>query len=259
MSSTAHAESDAESRFRVTFCDDTMELVLPDEDEPELVDQSPLADCFGADGTAICAVCLGRCSRDATLCAGDSAATAAAAVATIATAQADTTAAATCATVEGDCAAGPLVGHPDLEHGTLLATESQCQDAALAQTSLRLQCNHVFHIDCLSLWMTRATHPTCPTCRAAVAPAQLTHTQASSPAIRELIERTVTPPVRSVRWSLPSLPSRAARARPEGPAATALGSRWQCKQVMANLAFHLCYPMALFGGIGGLLYLWSES
>jgi hypothetical protein len=251
MSATALAESDAESRLRVTFCEETVELVLPDGDEPEPVDQAPLADCFGHDGTAICAVCLGRCSRDATLCAGDSAA---AAVATIAAA-----AAAAPAAMEGDAAAGPLAGTPDLEQGTLLAAESQCQDAALTQTALRLQCNHVFHVDCLSLWMKRATHPTCPTCRAAVAPAQLTHTQASSPEIRELIERTVTPPVRSVRWSLPSLPRRAAGARSEGPAATSLGSRWQCKQVVANLAFHLCYPMALFGGIGGILYVWSES
>ncbi len=250
MSATAHAEGDAESRLRVTFCEETVELGLRVEDETEPAEQSPLADCFGPDGTTICSVCLGRCSRDATLCAGESAAAAVTAI--------TATMVASTINVERGGAAGPAAGQPDLEHGTLLASESECRDAGLTQTALRLQCNHVFHVDCLSLWMNRATQPTCPTCRAAVAPAKLTHTQASSPEIRQLIERVVSPPVRSVRWSLPSLPGRTANARREGASATALGSRWQCKLFVANLAFHLCYPMALFGGIGGLLYLWSE-
>ena len=268
MSATAHAESDSESRVRVTFCDEVVELHPEEAQEEDDKEDPQLVDCFGPDGTAICAVCLGRCSKDATLCAGESALSPTSMVATTSAdgATADATAATTGATAgvaDSDAADSDAAAvdsrQPDVEQGALLPVESECQDAALMQTALRLQCNHVFHVDCLSLWMNRAAHPTCPTCRAAVAPAQLTHMEASSPELRQLIDRTVTPPPRSVRWSLPTLPGRRPGARRQGPAATTLGSRWQCRLFVHNLALHLGYPMALFGGVGGLLYLWSES
>lgn len=243
MAATAHTEGGAEHGLKVTFSEQVVELVLQEEQGHESTDQAALVDCFGADGTVICAVCLGRCSRGATLCAGESGTEPIAACASADASQVDY---------------GTPCSMPDVEQGMLLSAEPEGQDAALTQTALRLQCNHVFHVECLSLWMRRASNPSCPTCRASVAPAQLTHVQASSPEIRELIERTVTPPPRSVRWSMPTIPGRRLSARTEGPAATVLGSRWQCKQIIANLALHLGYPMALFGGIGGLLYLWAE-
>lgn len=241
----------------VTFSTAVVELQLEPAEEEAVgsLDSDPV-DGFGLDGTVVCAVCLGRCSRAATLCAGDPTASDASAndavdaiAATVAA-----TAASTNAAAEDGGGPGTEAGQPDVEQGALLPPRSECQDRATTQTALRLQCNHVFHVECLSLWMTRGSNPTCPTCRAPVAPAALTPVQATSPEIRELITRTVSPPVRSIRWSLPE---RWRNGR-QGPAATTLGSRWQCKQVVANLALHLAYPSALFGGIGGLMYLWWQ-
>ena len=255
MSAAAHAEREAENKLRVTFSEQVVAF-HQEEEEPQLAGRaSQLVDCFGPDATVICAVCLGRCSREATLCAGESDAAAVPATPAVSGTWADH-AGTDASHVDPR---GPMAGRPDVEQGALLAAEPPRQGAALTQTALRLRCSHVFHVDCLSLWMKRGTQPSCPTCSAAVAPAQLTHSQASSPEIRELIDQTVAPPRRSVRWTMPILPVRRVGARREGPAATVLGSRWQCKEVAANLALHLGYPMALFGGIGGLLYLWSEG
>lgn len=259
MSATADAEREAENQLRVTFAEE-VEFHQEEEEPKPAACASQLVDCFEPDATVICAVCLGRCDREVTLCAGESDATAVSATSAASGTGADHAGTDASHVDIHDSLGEPalMASRPDVEQGALLAAEPPRQDAALTHAALRLQCNHVFHVDCLSLWMKRGTNPRCPTCRAVVAPAQLTHAQASSPEIRELIDQTVTPPRRSVRWTMPTLPGRRVGARREGPAATVLGRRWQCKEVAANLALHLCYPMALFGGIGGLLYLWSE-
>jgi hypothetical protein len=246
----ASAEAQVPVGLRVTFQEQAIICPEePDEEEPDAHEEQQLSDCFGADGTAVCAVCLCRVSRDSTLAAG------------AATATADHVVAAAAAAADAEEGGQDVEqGGARGERGALVPPASPRGDVSLTQTGLRLQCNHVFHVDCLSLWMKRASRPTCPTCRALVAPARLAPQEASSPEIRELVERTVSPPTRPIRWHLPVVVGgrRASRTPSQGPAATTLGSRWQCKQIVANVALHLGYPVALFSGVGGLLYLWTQ-
>ena len=73
------------------------------------------------------------------------------------------------------------------------------------------------------------------------------------------MERTISPPSRfgGIKWSTPVL-RRSNSAPQQGAADTAIGSRWQLKMFFSNCALHLGYPIALFGGVGGLIYLWVE-